>query len=108
MSFTISSRAAKKAIQLMEKEGKSGHILRIGVQGGGCSGFSYVLKFEEKVNDNDHIVELDGLTAACDAKSMKYLEGIEIDYETNLLKAGFKFINPTAKKSCSCGESFSV
>lgn len=108
MSFSITSIAVKKAIALMEKENKSGSILRVGVRGGGCSGFSYVLKFDDAPKDNDIVVEAEGLTAVCDSKSIKYLEGIIIDYETNLLKQGFKFINPQAKKTCSCGESFSV
>ena len=70
--------------------------------------FSYFMEFIEKANDNDHIVEVDGLIAACGPKSMDYLEGIIIDYETNLLKSGFKFNNPMSKRSCSCGESFSI
>lgn len=108
MSFTITSAAAEKAIKIMKKEGKENYVLRVGVQGGGCSGFSYVLKFDESVKDSDIVEEVNGLTIVCDAKSIEYLNGITIDYETNLLKAGFKFINPMAKKSCSCGESFSI
>ena len=108
MSFSITKAAVKKAFFLMEKEGTPDYILRIGVKGGGCSGFSYVLKFDKETKEDDIVIESNGLTIACDPKSIEYLEGIEVDYETNLLKAGFRFNNPTARRSCSCGESFSV
>ena len=108
MSFSITETAVKKTLSLMKKEGVPDSILRIGAKGGGCSGFSYVLKFDKETKEDDIMIESNGLIVACDPKSIQYLEGIEIDYETNLLKAGFKFNNPTARKSCSCGESFSV
>jgi len=92
----------------MEKESKVGHFLRVGVKGGGCSGFSYFLEFVEDQKDNDACYEFSGLKVLCDPKSLNFIAGIELDYDTNLLNGGFKFNNPQSRKSCSCGESFSV
>jgi len=106
--FTVTSEAAIKAKQLMEKEGRSNGVLRIGVQGGGCSGLNYVLRFDDAVKENDVKLEIEDLTVVCDPKSYQYLEDIELYYERNLLNGGLKFRNPNAKRSCSCGESFSL
>ena len=105
--ITLTSRAVTKAITLAHKEGKP-PILRVGVKGGGCSGLSYVLDFVEKVRGSDIRSELDGLTVICDPKSLDFIKELVLDFETNLLKSGWKFTNPKATKSCSCGESFSV
>jgi len=82
--------------------------LRVGVKGGGCSGFSYTLGFDDQVSDTDQIYEIDGVRIVCDPKSFLYLNGTQIDFEDNLMGRGFKFGNPNAAKSCGCGESFSV
>lgn len=105
--IAITDRAIDKILQLKAKEPKA-QILRVGVRGGGCSGLSYFMEFEEDVRTNDESVEIRGLRVVCDPKSSLYLNGVELDYETSLLKAGFRFSNPNAKKSCSCGESFTV
>ncbi len=105
--ITLTSRAVNKAITLAQKEGKP-PILRVGVKGGGCSGFSYVLDFVDNFKDSDTVSELDGLTVICDPKSLEFIKELVLDFETNLLKSGWNFTNPKATKSCSCGESFSI
>jgi iron-sulfur cluster assembly protein len=97
----------RKVLQLAEEEGAA-NTLRVGVRGGGCSGLSYFMDFDATPRDGDVVVEYGELKVVCDPKSMKLMAGTELDYETNLLKRGFKFNNPQAKRSCSCGESFAV
>ena len=82
--------------------------LRVGVKGGGCSGFSYTLGFDDQFSEVDQLNEVDGVKVVCDPKSFLYLNGTQIDFEDNLMGRGFKFGNPNAAKSCGCGESFSV
>jgi iron-sulfur cluster assembly protein len=103
----VTDRAAKKVLQLAQRDAKA-PILRIGVRGGGCTGLSYFWELTEQVRDNDEVLEKGELKVVCDPKSLQYIEGCEFDFETNLLKGGFKFRNPNAKQSCSCGESFAV
>jgi iron-sulfur cluster assembly protein len=105
--ITVTERAAKKALVLAQRDGKQ-PVLRVGVRGGGCSGLSYYIDFDEGPRDDDQRLEIAGLTIVVDPKSLKFLEGTELDYDTNLLKGGFRFNNPLAKRSCGCGESFSV
>lgn len=105
--ITLTSRAVTKAITLAQKEGKP-PILRVGVKGGGCSGLSYVLDFVDGIREVDTVSELEGLTVICDPKSLEFVKELVLDFETNLLKSGWKFTNPKAAKSCSCGESFSL
>ena len=105
--ITLTPRAIEKALTLAKKEGKP-PILRLGVKGGGCSGMSYVVSFIDEIREEDTAADYDGLRVVCDPKSHKLLEEHVFDYETNLFKSGWKFINPQAVKSCSCGESFSV
>ena len=82
--------------------------LRVGVKGGGCSGFSYTLGFDDSVSETDQVAEVEGVRLVCDPKSFLYLNGTEIDFEDNLMGRGFKFGNPNASKTCGCGESFTV
>ena len=105
--ITLTSRAVQKAITLAKKEGKP-PVLRVGVKGGGCSGLSYVLDFVDDIRELDTVSELEGLTVICDPKSLEFVKELVLDFETNLLKSGWKFTNPKATKSCSCGESFSI
>ena len=105
--ITVTAKAAEKALTIAAKEGRPS-ILRVGVRGGGCSGLSYFMEFSENITDNDATLEVGNLKVVCDLKSLKYLEGTVLDYESNLLKGGFKFNNPQAKHSCSCGESFAI
>ena len=105
--ITVTEKAARKAIALAAQENRA-PILRLGVRGGGCSGMSYFYEFDNAAKENDQVWESHGLTVVCDPKSLKLLEGTELDYETNLLKGGFRWRNPQATRSCSCGESFSI
>jgi iron-sulfur cluster assembly protein len=104
---TISPEAVAqlKVLQTTEGVGKDG--VRLGVKGGGCSGFSYVLEFDTQ-RDGDNIVEQDGLRFLMDRKSAIYLKGILLDYRSGLHGKGFQFKNPNATSTCGCGESFSV
>ena len=94
-----------KRLRDTEGLGKSG--VRLGVKGGGCSGFSYVLEFDNP-RDGDNTVEMEGVTFFMDRKSAIYLKGILLDYAAGLKGKGFVFRNPNASSTCGCGESFSV
>lgn len=82
--------------------------LRVGVKGGGCSGFSYLLDLTETQKDSDEIFEQHGIKIICDPKSMLYLNGVTIDFKDEIMGRGFVFNNPNATSSCGCGSSFSV
>jgi iron-sulfur cluster assembly protein len=104
---TITPAAVKQIKRLREKKGDERLGLRLGVKGGGCSGLSYVMRFEESASDKDTVYEVDGVTVMIDPKSARFIGGITLDYSTaNLLEGGWKFINPNAAKSCGCGTSF--
>ena len=105
----ITERAAKEIKRILtDQKLPDGTGLRVGVKGGGCSGFSYTLGFDDHVGEVDQVTEVDGVRVICDPKSFLYLSGTEIDFEDNLMGRGFKFGNPNASKTCGCGESFSV
>jgi len=82
--------------------------LRVAVKGGGCSGLSYALSWEEKPHEKDRIFQRGAVRVFVDPKSYLFLVGAVLEYEEQLLQAGFKFTNPLAKNTCACGESFSV
>ncbi|MCH2101799.1 MAG: iron-sulfur cluster assembly accessory protein [Planctomycetes bacterium] len=82
--------------------------VRVGVKGGGCSGFSYSLNFDVNQAEGDVVVEVNGVRLFCDPKSMLYLNGTTLDYTSGLQGRGFQFQNPNATSTCGCGESFSV
>lgn len=103
----LSSEAGAKVNALIAREGK-GEFLRLGVSGGGCNGLSYKMKFVGEPKRGDILVETGGTRVLVDMKSALYLKGTEVDYSNALVAGGFKFTNPNAKASCSCGESFSV
>ena len=92
---------------LLEKEGKEGLGLRLGVQGGGCSGLSYKLGFDMP-SDTDHVNDFDGVKVYIDPKSALYLKGVELNFDDGLEGKGFTFRNPNAENTCGCGESFSI
>jgi iron-sulfur cluster assembly accessory protein len=93
---------------LQETDAEDGEYLRVGVKGGGCSGFQYSLNFTDEVDDEDQLVVIAGLKIVTDAFSASYLKGTELDYVETLQGAGFKFNNPNAKRTCGCGSSFSA
>ena len=104
--INLTEAAAKKVKELLEN---SEYVaLRPGIQGGGCSGFSYTLKFSDGAEESDRVLESNGVDIHIDKKSYLYLMGVEIDYIDELSQSGFKFNNPNAKRTCGCGESFSV
>jgi iron-sulfur cluster assembly protein len=107
--ITLTERAALEIRRIISDQKLSEQTaLRVGVKGGGCSGFSYTLGFDDQVGEVDQLTEIDGIKVVCDPKSFLYLNGTQIDFEDNLMGRGFKFGNPNAAKSCGCGESFSV
>jgi iron-sulfur cluster assembly protein len=103
--ITLTKFAASKIKTLLTEKKETG--IRAGVQGGGCSGFTYKLEFDN-TREGDRIIETHGVQLYVDPKSYLYLMGTEIDFIDNLNQSGFKFINPNAKRTCGCGESFSV
>ncbi|MEM7311103.1 MAG: iron-sulfur cluster assembly accessory protein [Planctomycetota bacterium] len=105
----ITERAAQEVRRIIADQNlPDGTALRVGVKGGGCSGFSYTLGFDDQVSEIDQINEIRGIRVVCDPKSFLYLSGTEVDFEESLMGRGFKFGNPNASKTCGCGESFSV
>src|SRR4051795_4783713 len=105
--ITITEKAAGKVKEIADAEALQGQGLRLRVIGGGCSGFSYDLYFEEKPGGLDGQFECNGVKLFCDPVSFQYLEATEIDYVEELHAAGFKFNNPNVKGTCGCGSSFS-
>lgn len=107
--ISLTSRAHEKVKEIQGAEGLQGQGLRVRVIGGGCSGFSYDLFFDDEFNDTvDESFDASGIPLYVDMMSHTYLDGTEIDYVEGLYGAGFKFSNPTAKSTCGCGSSFSV
>lgn len=104
----LTDKAAEKVREIRQAEGLGEQGLRVRVIGGGCSGFSYDLFFEDEISDLDQKFESHGIAMYVDMMSFQYLEGVEIDYVESLHGAGFKFQNPNAKSTCGCGSSFSA
>ena len=106
----ITEKAIGKIRSAMAKEGVSPDQggLRVGVQGGGCSGLSYNLTFETQTRTGDKVFEREDVKLFCDLKSYIYLNGTVLDFDSGLMGKGFVFMNPNAKKSCGCGSSFST
>jgi iron-sulfur cluster assembly protein len=110
-SIYVSDKAKAKAIKLMEEAGvseDSSYFLRVGVVGGGCSGLSYKLDFDNEIKPMDQVFEDNGIKVVCDLKSFLYLVNTELDFSDGLNGKGFYFSNPNASRSCGCGESFAV
>ena len=105
--ITATPEALAELRRLAETDGSGKDGVRLGVKGGGCSGFSYVLEFDTR-RDGDNVVEHGGVAFLIDRKSAIYLKGIVLDYRSGLKGKGFVFQNPNASTTCGCGESFSV
>ena len=105
---TLTDAALQEVKRLLNVQGITEGGLRLGVKGGGCSGLSYTLNFDEKIGPYDQIFEFDGVKVIIDAKSAIYLQGTRLDFQKDLVSGSFKFINPNANKTCGCGESFSA
>ena len=107
---TLQPKALEHVIELMMEKGitPDTHFLRVGVKGGGCSGLSYAMDFDDNVTDMDEVVDLNVLRVIIDKKSLLYLYGTELDYSDGLNGRGFNWINPSASRTCGCGESFAL
>lgn len=109
--ITVSEKALQHVINLMMESGitPDSHHLRVGVKGGGCSGLSYVMDFDDTIEQTDETVVVDGgLKVVIDRKSVLYLYGTELDYSDGLNGKGFQWGNPNASRTCGCGESFAL
>ncbi len=106
--ISVSESAAGKIKELLDREGRPDHGLRMKVVGGGCSGLQYEMDFEPAPDDDDDTIDSNGVKLFVDMKSALYLAGSVLDYDDGLMGAGFQVKNPNAKNQCGCGESFSV
>lgn len=105
----ITDKASAQVRRLREENNIPGtHGLRLGVKGGGCSGLSYVLAFDEQPKQNDKVLDINGITVFIDPKSLFYISGTVLDFSDGLNGKGFVFNNPQATKTCGCGNSFGV
>ena len=106
MAITITDSAVKEIRKQAEKRGKPESALRVGIRGGGCTGFSYLFEWADgEPRAHDKIFEKDGVRLFVDPKSYVYLDGTELDFVTSMMGYGFKFNNPNVKSTCGCGES---
>ena len=106
-SVTVSERAARRIGEILQGE-PTGTMLRVSVEGGGCSGFQYKFDMERAKADDDLVIARDGATVLIDPVSVQYMAGSEIDFVDDLIGASFKINNPKAKAGCGCGTSFSL
>lgn len=108
--ITISDNALEHVLSLMisEQLTPDTHHLRVGVKGGGCSGLSYVMDFDDQITEMDDVIDLGPLKVVIDKKSVLYLYGTELKYSDGLNGKGFHWVNPNASRECACGESFSL
>jgi iron-sulfur cluster assembly accessory protein len=107
-TLALTPSAVEWVKRVRTKEGKEGQALRLGVKAGGCSGYSYFMGFTADTRAGDLVLSYDGLTVYVDPRSLEILDGTTVDYERGLLGSGIQFKNPRVKKSCGCGESFSL
>jgi iron-sulfur cluster assembly protein len=105
---SVTEAAAKKVLELRAREGKAEANLRLFVKSGGCSGFSYGLAFDDKVNEGDKLEDHAGVPVVIDSFSAQHVDGAEIDYVDSLMGSGFAINNPNAVSSCACGSSFNT
>lgn len=105
--LTLTTTALEKVRAIISERGEEGG-LRIAVVGGGCSGFQYQMSLDKQANEDDKVIEMDGLKVFVDSRSLLYLNGTRVDYVDGLTGSGFKFENPNSKGSCGCGESFNA
>ncbi len=113
MSVKLTDRAVEELKSLVKAEVEAGHMsedsfLRLMVIGGGCSGFSYRMGFDQNTNETDKIEKINGVKIVVDDKSNLYLDGVEVDFQDGLMGRGFVFNNPNSSGTCGCGSSFSV
>lgn len=104
----LTEAAARRVAALIAKQGDPSLKLRVSVDGGGCSGFQYKFDFDTAINDDDVVVERDGVTLLVDATSLPFLAGAQVDYVQQLGASAFQISNPNAASSCGCGTSFAI
>lgn len=102
----ITPEALARIKLILARKGKEGQFIRLGVKGGGCSGFEYLVKLDDRPLPIDIAIELDGIRIVCDAKSAEFLRGSSLVASGNLVGGGLAFENPNAARSCGCGTSF--
>lgn len=102
----VSPEALARLKQILSKDGRPEAFLRVGVKGGGCSGFEYLTVVDTTITERDLIEDIDGVRVVCDKKSARFLAGSVLNYTGNLIGGGFQFDNPNAARSCGCGTSF--
>ena len=109
-TMTFTAKAAEAAKKQLAKRGTPAAMIRVGIKGGGCSGFSYVIEFEDDPprENRDRVFEVDGSRFVVDKKSLVFLDGTTLDWKVTLMNQGFEFINPQVKSNCGCGHSFQV
>lgn len=108
VAIEVTQSAEEQVRKLLEKDPKGGRALRLFVQGGGCSGLTYGMTFDQQESGDEVAFAHDGLTVVVDKASAPLLEGVKVDYLLGLEASGFKIYNPNAKETCSCGKSFSA
>ncbi len=108
--INVSDKALYQLLEIMVTEGITSdtHFLRVGVKGGGCSGLSYVMDFDDQTTEMDEVIDLDSLKVVIDKKSVLYLYGTELKYSDGLNGKGFHWENPNASRECGCGASFAI
>ena len=106
--ITVTEKAVKQLKTAMKSAGDENQILRMSVEGGGCSGMTYKMDFDNQQREFDKVFESNGFKIVCDLKSWLYLKDIEVDYSNDLLNGGFQIKNPNADRTCGCGTSFSA
>ena len=107
-TITVTGKAVQQLKTAMKAAGDENQILRMSVEGGGCSGMTYKMDFDDQQSEFDKVFESNGLKIVCDLKSWLYLKDIEVDYSDDLLNGGFQIKNPNADRTCGCGTSFSA
>ncbi len=106
--ITVTDAAIAHVKKLQEEQDLKDYALRVGIQGGGCSGLSYTLGFDSEIKEKDKVLEFDGIKVVVDPKSLLYLGGTTLTYEESMMGGGFRFENPNAKRTCGCGSSFTA
>ena len=106
--ITVTEKAVKQLKIAMKSGGDENQILRMSVEGGGCSGMTYKMDFDTQQQEFDKVFESNGLKIVCDLKSWLYLKGTNVEYSDDMLNGGFKITNPNAERTCGCGTSFSL
>ncbi|MBI2881291.1 MAG: iron-sulfur cluster assembly accessory protein [Candidatus Tectomicrobia bacterium] len=106
--ITVTEAAITEVKRLQEEQNLKGYALRVGIQGGGCSGMSYTLGFDSEIKEKDKVFDIDGIKVVVDPKSLLYLAGTTLTYEHSMMGGGFRFENPNAKRTCGCGSSFTA